>query len=37
MLLIRNEGGSHNPDEQMEFDDFAVGTRLMARALAHIA
>lgn len=37
MLLIRNEGGSHNPDEQMDFEDFAVGTRLMARALARIA
>ena len=31
MLLIRNENGSHNPDEAMEMDDFAVAARVVAR------
>ena len=24
MLFIRNENGSHNPDEHMAFEDFAI-------------
>ena len=35
MIFIRNENGSHNPDEKMEMADFAAGTRLLAVALAH--
>ena len=31
MLLIRNEHGSHNPEEMMELDDFAVAARALAR------
>jgi len=27
MIFVRNENGSHNPDEAMSLDDFAVGTR----------
>ncbi len=26
MIFVRNDFGSHNPDEAMELDDFAVGT-----------
>jgi N-carbamoyl-L-amino-acid hydrolase len=34
MIFVRNEHGSHNPDEKMEMADFAAGTRLLAVALA---
>src|SRR5438874_12270768 len=27
MIFVRNEHGSHNPDEAMSLDDFAVGSR----------
>src|SRR3989475_4139317 len=27
MIFVRNENGSHNPDEAMSLEDFAVGTR----------
>ena len=27
MIFVRNENGSHNPDEAMSLDDFAVGAR----------
>jgi beta-ureidopropionase / N-carbamoyl-L-amino-acid hydrolase len=33
MIFVRNANGSHNPDEQMEMSDFALGTRLLARML----
>jgi N-carbamoyl-L-amino-acid hydrolase len=29
MILVRNDHGSHNPDEAMTLEDFAVGTRAM--------
>jgi N-carbamoyl-L-amino-acid hydrolase len=29
MIFVRNENGSHNPDEAMSMDDFAVGTRAL--------
>jgi N-carbamoyl-L-amino-acid hydrolase len=29
MILIRNDHGSHNPDEAMELADFAVGTHAL--------
>jgi N-carbamoyl-L-amino-acid hydrolase len=29
MILVRNDHGSHNPDEAMELADFAVGTRAL--------
>jgi len=34
MLFIRNEHGSHNPDEAMEIPDFIEATKLLAAALA---
>lgn len=36
MLFIRNENGSHNPDEAMDLDDFMLGTQVMYQALAGI-
>jgi len=30
MIFVRNDRGSHNPDEAMDLDDFAHGTRLLA-------
>jgi len=29
MIFVRNESGSHNPDEAMSLDDFAVATRCL--------
>jgi beta-ureidopropionase / N-carbamoyl-L-amino-acid hydrolase len=29
MIFVRNENGSHNPDEAMSMEDFAVGTRAL--------
>jgi N-carbamoyl-L-amino-acid hydrolase len=29
MIFVRNENGSHNPDEAMSLEDFAVGTRCL--------
>lgn len=34
MIFIRNENGSHNPHEAMDFADFTVATRLLGRVLA---
>lgn len=34
MLFIRNENGSHNPDEAMEIADFIEATKLLTAALA---
>jgi len=34
MLFIRNENGSHNPDEAMEIPDFIDASKLLAAALA---
>ena len=31
MLFIRNRNGSHNPDETMEMEDFAVAARVLMR------
>jgi len=33
MIFVRNEHGSHNPDEAMSLDDFAVGARALLRLL----
>ncbi len=30
MLLVRNQNGSHNPDEAMRIDDFIAATKLLA-------
>lgn len=37
MLFIRNENGSHNPDEAMETDDFLAATRILTQWLADTA
>jgi beta-ureidopropionase / N-carbamoyl-L-amino-acid hydrolase len=37
MLFVRNQNGSHNPDESMEMADFAVVTRLLAHGLTLIS
>lgn len=37
MLFVRNQNGSHNPDEAMEMADFATTTRVLARGLAAIS
>jgi N-carbamoyl-L-amino-acid hydrolase len=29
MIFVRNEHGSHNPDEAMNMEDFAVGVRAL--------
>ena len=34
MIFIRNDHGSHNPDEAMELEDFELGTRLLTWTLA---
>jgi N-carbamoyl-L-amino-acid hydrolase len=33
MIFVRNEHGSHNPDEAMSLDDFAVGARALLQLL----
>jgi N-carbamoyl-L-amino-acid hydrolase len=33
MLFVRNENGSHNPDEAMDMADFAIATRVLANGL----
>ncbi|MFT8404261.1 MAG: Zn-dependent hydrolase [Gluconobacter potus] len=33
MLFVRNENGSHNPDESMEMEDFLLGASLLERLL----
>ena len=33
MVFVRNDNGSHNADEAMSLDDFAVGARTMLRLL----
>jgi beta-ureidopropionase / N-carbamoyl-L-amino-acid hydrolase len=37
MIFIRNDNGSHNPQEAMELDDFMQGTRILTRWLAENA
>jgi len=36
MLFVRNEHGSHNPDEAMDLDDFMLGTKVLSEALNSI-
>ena len=37
MLLIRNENGSHNPDEDMAVEDFAAAARSLSRYCYELA
>ena len=34
MIFVRNQNGSHNPDEAMRMDDFELAARVIARAVA---
>ncbi|NPT34951.1 allantoate amidohydrolase [Paraburkholderia xenovorans] len=36
MLFIRNENGSHNPNEAMEIEDFMLGVRVLADTIGHL-
>ena len=36
MIFVRNEHGSHNPDEAMELADFALGLRLLTALVEEI-
>jgi len=37
MVFVRNQNGSHNPDEAMRLEDFDVAVRLIAHAIANLA
>ena len=37
MLFIRNQNGSHNPDEAMELDDFMLGVQVMHDVLNQLS
>ena len=37
MIFVRNEHGSHNPEEAMAIDDFMLGAELLYRALREAA
>ena len=37
MIFIRNENGSHNPQEDMKIDDFMSGVAVMRKVLAEAA
>jgi N-carbamoyl-L-amino-acid hydrolase len=36
MIFVRNENGSHNPDEAMDLDDFMLGVDVLDRAIHEI-
>jgi beta-ureidopropionase / N-carbamoyl-L-amino-acid hydrolase len=37
MLFIRNDLGSHNPDEKMDLEDFMMGVEVLYQAVTHQA
>ncbi|MDB5966646.1 MAG: putative hydantase [Polaromonas sp.] len=37
MLFIRNQNGSHNPDEAMEMDDFMLGVQVLDDAVEKVS
>jgi N-carbamoyl-L-amino-acid hydrolase len=37
MIFVRNQNGSHNPDEAMRMDDFEVAARVIARTVAGLS
>jgi N-carbamoyl-L-amino-acid hydrolase len=37
MLFVRNQNGSHNPDEAMEMADYAIATRLLAAGVERLS
>ena len=34
MIFIRNDNGSHNPDEKMDLGDFMMGTEVLYQAVS---
>ena len=36
MIIIRNENGSHNPQERMEMSDFGAGVKVLASAMVEL-
>lgn len=34
MIFVRNDHGSHNPEEKMDLDDFMMGTEVLYQAIA---
>jgi N-carbamoyl-L-amino-acid hydrolase len=36
MIFVRNDHGSHNPDEAMDMADFALGLKLLVAAVEEI-
>lgn len=37
MVFVRNPGGSHNPDEAMAFEDFALAAKVLAVTMMELA
>ncbi len=37
MLFIRNQNGSHNPEEAMELDDFMLGVQALSRTIMELS
>jgi N-carbamoyl-L-amino-acid hydrolase len=37
MIMVRNQNGSHNPDEALEFPDYAAGVRVQTGAALKLA
>lgn len=35
MVFVRNQNGSHNPNEDMDIDDFLIGTSIIFEHLIH--
>jgi N-carbamoyl-L-amino-acid hydrolase len=36
MIFVRNQNGSHNPDEAMRMEDFELAVRVLARGVADL-
>jgi len=36
MIFVRNQNGSHNPDEAMQMEDFELAVRVLARGIANL-
>ena len=37
VILVRNQNGSHNPDEALKPEHFAAGVRVLAGAMIRLA
>jgi N-carbamoyl-L-amino-acid hydrolase len=36
MIFVRNQNGSHNPDEAMRIEDFDLAVRLIAQGIGDL-